>query len=236
VFAHGWLLVGGEKMSKSKLTGIAPNEITDTFGSDAFRYYFMRAISFGHDGSFSWEDLAARYQAELANGFGNLASRVLAMNQKYFDGRVPEPSTIADTESEARIRDLAATVAARADERIEAFAIHEAIAAVWELVDALNGYITEQEPWALAKDPEQRERLATVLYTVTEGLRALAVLLAPVIPQATAKLWTALGAEAALGALSAQPIREAGDWGRLPAGTEQQPLAVLFPRIEADSR
>jgi methionyl-tRNA synthetase len=158
------------------------------------------------------------------------------MNQKYFDGRVPEPSTIADTESEARIRDLAATVAARADERIEAFAIHEAIAAVWELVDALNGYITEQEPWALAKDPEQRERLATVLYTVTEGLRALAVLLAPVIPQATAKLWTALGAEAALGALSAQPIREAGDWGRLPAGTEQQPLAVLFPRIEADSR
>ncbi|WP_053384523.1 methionine--tRNA ligase [Leucobacter celer] len=236
VFAHGWLLVGGEKMSKSKLTGIAPNEITDTFGSDAFRYYFMRAISFGHDGSFSWEDLAARYQAELANGFGNLASRVLAMNQKYFDGRVPEPSTIADTESEARIRDLAATVAARADERIEAFAIHEAIAAVWELVDALNGYITEQEPWALAKDPEQRERLATVLYTVTEGLRALAVLLAPVIPQATAKLWTALGAETALGALSAQPIREAGDWGRLPAGTEQQPLAVLFPRIEADSR
>ncbi|WP_449280392.1 methionine--tRNA ligase [Leucobacter sp.] len=231
VFAHGWLLVGGEKMSKSKLTGIAPNEITDTFGSDAFRYYFMRAISFGHDGSFSWEDLAARYQAELANGFGNLASRVLAMNQKYFDGRVPEPSAIADTESEAQIRDLAATVAARADERIEAFAIHEAIASVWELVDALNGYITEQEPWALAKDPEQRERLATVLYTVTEGLRVLAVLLAPVIPLATAKLWTALGAEAALGALAAQPIREAGDWGRLPAGTEQQSLAVLFPRI-----
>ncbi|MFT4231946.1 MAG: methionine--tRNA ligase [Leucobacter sp.] len=236
VFAHGWLLVGGEKMSKSKLTGIAPNEITDTFGSDAFRYYFMSAISFGHDGSFSWEDLSARYQAELANGFGNLASRVLAMNAKYFESRVPEAAAIADTEAEAAIRDLAATVAARADERIEAFAIHEAVAAVWELVDALNGYITEQEPWALAKDPEQRERLATVLYTVTEGLRVLAVLLAPVIPQATAKLWTALGAEAALGALADQPIREAGDWGRLPAGVEQQPLAVLFPRIEADSR
>jgi methionyl-tRNA synthetase len=237
VFAHGWLLVGGEKMSKSKLTGIAPNEITDTFGSDAFRYYFMRAISFGHDGSFSWEDLSARYQAELANGFGNLASRVLAMNKKYFEGRVPAAAVSADEQpADAAIRELAADVTSRADERISAFAIHEAIAAVWELVDALNGYITEQEPWALAKDPEQRERLATVLYTVTEGLRALAVLLAPVIPQATAKLWTALGAEAALGALSAQPIREAGDWGRLPAGTEQQPLAVLFPRIEADSR
>ncbi|WP_053351969.1 methionine--tRNA ligase [Leucobacter musarum] len=232
VFAHGWLLVGGEKMSKSKLTGIAPNEITDTFGSDAFRYYFMRAISFGQDGSFSWEDLAARYQAELANGFGNLASRVLAMNAKYFGGRVPEAGT--EQPADAAIRELAATVAERADARIEAFVIHEAIAAVWELVDALNGYITDQEPWALAKDPAQRERLGTVLYTATEGLRVLAELLAPVVPLATAKLWSALGAEAALGELDARPIREAGIWGALPAGTEQHALAVLFPRIETD--
>ena len=85
VFAHGWLLVGGEKMSKSKLTGIAPSQIIDHFGSDAFRYYFMRAIAFGQDGSFSWEDLSARYQAELANGFGNLASRTTAMVERYFD-------------------------------------------------------------------------------------------------------------------------------------------------------
>ncbi|WP_336651848.1 MULTISPECIES: methionine--tRNA ligase [unclassified Leucobacter] len=233
VFAHGWLLVGGEKMSKSKLTGIAPNEITDTFGSDAFRYYFMRAISFGHDGSFSWEDLAARYQAELANGFGNLASRVLAMNQKYFEGRVPQGGS-EEQPADAAIRTLAADVAARADERISVFAIHEALAAVWELVDALNGYITEQEPWVLAKDPAQRDRLAAVLYTTTEGLRVLAELLAPVIPQAAAKLWTALGAEETLGALAEQPIREAGRWGRLLAGTEQQRIAVLFPRIEID--
>ena len=232
VFAHGWLLVGGEKMSKSKLTGIAPSEITDTFGADAFRYYFMRAVSFGHDGSFSWEDLSARYHSELANGFGNLASRVLAMNAKYFEGRVPEAG--AETPADAAIRELAASAAARADEKIEAFAIHEAIAAVWELVDALNGYITEQEPWALAKDPAQRERLGTVLYTTSEGLRVLAELLAPVLPNATAKLWSALGAEATIGALEAQPIREAGSWGRLPAGAEQHALAVLFPRIESE--
>src|SRR5690606_24803482 len=163
VFAHGWLLVGGEKMSKSKLTGIAPNEITDTFGSDAFRYYFMRAIAFGHDGSFSWEDLSARYQAELANGFGNLASRVLAMNAKYFAGRVPEAG--AEEPADAAIRELALSVAQRADEKIEAFAIHEAIAAIWELVDALNGYVQEQQPWSLAKDQERATRLATVLYT-----------------------------------------------------------------------
>ncbi len=230
VFAHGWLLVGGEKMSKSKLTGIAPNEITDTFGSDAFRYYFMRAIAFGHDGSFSWEDLHARYHAELANGFGNLASRVLAMNAKYFDRTMPEAGAL--TPADQTIRELAATVTADADAHIEAFAIHEAIADVWKLVDALNGYVQEQQPWALAKDDAQSERLATVLATATEGLRVLAELLHPVIPLATEKLWKALGAEQVLGALDAQPLRDAGRWGRLPAGTPQDTLDVLFPRVE----
>ncbi len=232
VFAHGWLLVGGEKMSKSKLTGIAPNEITDTFGSDAFRYYFMRAVSFGHDGSFSWEDLSARYHSELANGFGNLASRALAMNKKYFAGVMPEAGT--EEAPDTAIRELAARVARVADERIEAFAIHEAIAEIWQLVDALNGYITDQEPWVLAKDEARRERLATVLATVTEGLRVLAELLHPVIPEATAKLWAALGAEGPLGSLEVRPLREAGEWAKLPAGTAQQPLAALFPRIETE--
>jgi len=233
VYAHGWLLVGGEKMSKSKLTGIAPNEITDTFGSDAFRYYFMRAIGFGHDGSFSWEDLSARYQAELANGFGNLASRVLAMNAKYFGGAKPEAG--AEEASDRAIRELASAVASAADRHMDAFAIHDAVAEIWKLVDALNGYITEQEPWALAKDPSSRERLGAVLATATEGLRALAELLHPVIPIATAKLWAALGAESALGALVEQPLREAGAWDRLPAGTPQQQLEALFPRVEAEA-
>ena len=102
-------------MSKSKLTGIAPNEITDTFGSDAFRYYFMRAISFGHDGSFSWEDLHARYHAELANGFGNLASRVLAMNAKYFGSVMPSAVESEISDEDRAIRELAASVTATAD-------------------------------------------------------------------------------------------------------------------------
>ncbi|NLA64995.1 MAG: methionine--tRNA ligase [Leucobacter sp.] len=234
VFAHGWLLVGGEKMSKSKLTGIAPNEITDTFGSDAFRYYFMRAISFGHDGSFSWEDLHARYHAELANGFGNLASRVLAMNAKYFGSVMPTAGELLTADN--AIRDLAANVTAAADAHIEKFAIHEAIADVWKLVDALNHYVQEQQPWALSKDEAQRDRLATVLAAATEGLRALAELLHPVIPLATQKLWVALGAEQALGELSSRPLREAGAWGQLPAGTELQSLEVLFPRVEAEEQ
>jgi methionyl-tRNA synthetase len=231
VFGHGWLLVGGEKMSKSKLTGIAPNEITDTFGSDAFRYYFMRAISFGQDGSFSWEDLAARYHAELANGFGNLASRVIAMVKRYFDGAVPAPAV--DEAPELAIQTTVTASALEADAAIERFAIHDALAAIWKIVDALNGYLTEQEPWALAKDEDKRDRLATVLYTAAEGLRALAVLLSPVLTKATPKLWAALGAEESVGPLSAQPLREAGSWGVLKPGTVVGDLEPLFPRIEA---
>jgi len=230
VFGHGWLLVGGEKMSKSKLTGIAPSQITDTFGSDAFRYYFMSAITFGQDGSFSWEDLSARYHSELANGFGNLASRVIAMLSKYFDGVVPEAGPSEDPD--LAIQRTVASAALNADAAIERLAINEAIDAIWTIVDELNGYITEQEPWVLAKDPATRARLGTVLYTAVEGLRALAVLLHPVIPEATAKLWAALGAEPALGVLEDQQIREAGSWGQLPTGTTVSALQALFPRIE----
>lgn len=230
VFAHGWLLVGGEKMSKSKLTGIAPTEITDVFGSDAYRFYFLSAIAFGQDGSFSWEDLAARYQAELANGFGNLASRTTAMIEKYFEGIVPPAGEY--TEKDLSIQQIVADAATKADAAIEQFRIDEAISSIWKIVDALNGYITENEPWALARDEAQRERLGTVLYTCAEGLRALAVLLSPVMPQSTEKLWEALGAGDDLGRLQDQPIREAGAWGALKPGTSVNGLAPLFPRVE----
>ncbi|GAA1993582.1 methionine--tRNA ligase [Microbacterium pumilum] len=230
VFAHGWLLVGGEKMSKSKLTGIAPTEITDVFGSDAYRFYFLSAIAFGQDGSFSWEDLSARYQAELANGFGNLASRTTAMIERYFEGIVPPPGEY--TEQDVAIQKTVADAAAAADAAIERFRIDEAITSVWTIVDALNLYITENAPWALAKDDAQRERLGTVLYTAAEGLRALAVLLSPVMPIATERLWIALGAAESLGRLADQPIREAGGWGKLVPGTSANGLAPLFPRVE----
>jgi methionyl-tRNA synthetase len=229
VFGHGWLLVGGEKMSKSKLTGIAPSQITETFGVDAFRYYFMSAISFGQDGSFSWEDLSARYQAELANGFGNLASRVVAMVTRYYDGVLPTPAQYSD--ADLAIQATVAKATADADAAINRLAIHEAIAAIWTIVEELNGYITIQQPWVLAKSDETRERLGTVLYTVSEGLRALAVLLSPVIPEATGKLWTALGAA---GSLDDQLVRSAGEWGQLAPGSTLVPLEPLFPRIEAE--
>ncbi|MEY4000273.1 MAG: hypothetical protein RLZZ626_628 [Actinomycetota bacterium] len=232
VFGHGWLLVGGEKMSKSKLTGIAPSQITDTFGSDAFRYYFMKAIAFGQDGSFSWEDLAARYQAELANGFGNLASRVIAMIKRYFDGEISIGSEV--NVADANIQLVAKDAIAKADAAIEDVAINEAIASIWTLVDALNNYITEQEPWVLAKDETKRDRLASVLYTTAEGLRVLAVALAPIVPKVTQKLWDALTA-GSLGALADQPLADAARWGQLAAGTKVADLDILFPRIETEA-
>lgn len=232
VFAHGWLLVGGEKMSKSKLTGIAPTQITDVFGSDAFRYYFMRAIAFGQDGSFSWEDLAARYQAELANGFGNLASRVVAMVHRYFDGVVPSPSSL--TAADNKIASVAKTSVDEAIRAMDKVAIQDALVNIWQLVDELNGYLTEQEPWILAKDEANRERLGTILYQALEGLRVLAVALAPFTPKASAKLWTAIGSS--MGALVDQNLAEAPVWNQTKPGVKISELESLFPRVDQEDK
>lgn len=231
VFGHGWLLVGGEKMSKSKATGIAPTQITDVFGSDAFRYYFMSALTFGTDGSFSWEDISARYQAELANGLGNLVSRTVAMVQKYFDGAIP--AIVQPTEVDTAIADLVAEVVGLADKAIDEFRIHDVVREIWRIVDALNAYITDQEPWAIAKRGET-ERLGTVLGTVLEGIRALAVLLAPITTKAAPKIWHAVGGEQ-LGELAAQSVLDSGKWSQLPVGGKVNTIPPLFPRIEDDA-
>lgn len=234
VFGHGWLLVGGEKMSKSKATAIAPEVITNHFGSDAYRYYFTKTIAFGSDGSFSWEHMSAVYTSELANGLGNLASRVAAMVGKYFGGVLPEPTATGPAE-EALAAALAATVD-RADAAMERVAIHEAIGATADFVATVNGYVTEQEPWKVAKDesPEGRARLATILYAAAESLRAVAVLHNAVMPKACAALWESLGA-GVLGPLADQPLADAGRWGQLPAGVTLTKGDALFPRLAEES-
>jgi methionyl-tRNA synthetase len=231
VFAHGWLLVSGQKMSKSKATAIHPSEIVDTFGSDAYRYYFLRAIAFGSDGSFSWEHMKAVYTSELANGLGNLASRVAAMIGKYFDGVLPEPGTAGPAEQlmSARLADAVLSAEAAMDR----LALHEAIGAVEEFVGAVNGYVTEQEPWKVAKDTsdEGRARLATILWTSAEALRAVAVLHAPTMPKTAATLWESLGAAEQLGPLADQDVSDAGRWGQLAAGATVTKPESLFPRL-----
>ena len=226
VFAHGWLLVGGEKMSKSKLTGIAPSDITDHFGVDAFRYYFLRAIPFGSDGSFSWEDMSARYTSELANDFGNLASRLAAMIEKYCEGKVPAVATDAGLSAA-----LKATVE-KADAAMVALDFQGGINAVMDFCKKVNGYVTEKEPWILAKDAANKAALEEVLYNTAESLRALAVLLHPVMPATTEILWESLGANATIGSLADQQISKVAQWGQLPEGTIVTKTPVLFPRLE----
>ena len=229
VFAHGWLLVGGEKMSKSKLTGIAPKDITDHFGVDAFRYYFLRAIPFGSDGSFSWEDMSARYTSELANDFGNLASRSAAMIEKYCAGVLPAISH--DSELEAALHNAVT----KADAAICALDFQGGILAIMEFCKKVNGYVTEKEPWILAKDPTNQLQLEGILYNTAESLRALAVLLHPVMPTTCEILWQSLGAQEKLGDLSAQKISDVATWGQLPAGARITKTPVLFPRLETSA-
>jgi len=226
VFAHGWLLVGGEKMSKSKLTGIVPADITSHFGVDAFRYYFLRAIPFGSDGSFSWEDMSARYTSELANDFGNLASRLIAMIEKYCDGLIP---TVATDES---LSGALSAAVATADSAIEVLDFQTAINSIMEFCKRVNGYVTEQQPWVLAKDPANKVELEKVLYNTADSIRALAVLLHPIMPATTEILWESLGANETLGDISQQRIADVARFGQLPTGSKVTKGAVLFPRLE----
>ena len=230
VFAHGFLLVGGEKMSKTRVNGIAPSQIIDHFGSDAFRYYFLRAIQFGQDGSFSWEDMSARYTAELANGLGNLASRGTAMVNRYCEGRLPEAGDAGP--AELALSEQLGRVVAEAEAAMDLLDFSTAILAIKGFVDAVNMYVTEQEPWVLAKDPGQAARLHTVLYSICESLRAMAVLYFPLMPKAMTDLWSQLGAESQLGPIQAQRIGEVAQWGQLPSGALVTKGAGLFPRLE----
>jgi methionyl-tRNA synthetase len=224
VFAHGWLLVRGEKMSKTKLTGIHPDELLATFGVDAYRYYFMREVAFGQDGSFSWESMLERFNADLANGLGNLASRVLSMIAQYFDGVVPEPGGSAGD----RLRQAAEKALPAYGNAMEAFAFHEALDAAFGIVREANGFIVEMEPWKLAKDAAQRDTLGGVLWSCAEALRILAVLLFPVMPDASERLWSQLGMAEPLEQIG---LDDAAQWGGLPAGAKVTKGEALFPRI-----
>jgi len=226
VFAHGWLMVGGEKMSKSKANKIAPADITDHFGVDAFRYYFLRAIPFGSDGSFSWEDMSARYTSELANDFGNLASRLAAMVEKYCSGVLP--AVAEDAELSASLKKTVAT----ADSAMQALDFQGGITAIMDFCKQVNGFVTIKEPWILAKDPANQKTLEDVLYNTAESLRALAVLLHPIMPATTEILWESLGAKATLGEIGSQKIDAVSQWGQLPPGATVTKTPVLFPRLE----
>jgi methionyl-tRNA synthetase len=223
VFANGWLLVGGEKMSKTKLTGIPPQQIADHFGSDAYRYYFLREIMFGQDGSFSWESMAARYQSELGDQLGNLASRLTSMVERYREGSLP-----AGTLDAGLATGLAEAVSV-ADVAIDRLDFQAALAAIMGFVRSVNGYVTDRAPWKVAKDPVLAQELDDILYSTADSLRAIAVLLVSFMPKAMQLLWESLGAPG--------PLAEARIAGvttdHLPAGVTVHKGPILFPRLES---
>ena len=226
VFAHGFLTVGGEKMSKTRMTGIHPFQLIDHFGVDAYRYYFLREIQFGQDGSFSWESMLARYNADLANGLGNLASRVLAMAGSYFGGEVPQPSS---REGHGNLAVAGEALAKRFDASMLALDLTDAMAALDEFVREANRYLVEVAPWSLAKDEDRGQELADSLYEALEALRLMALFASPVMPSAAATLWRQLGIS---GALEAQRLPGASAWGLLEPGTRTARADALFPRLE----
>ena len=227
VWAHGFLTVGGQKMSKTNATGIHPFELTEHFGVDSYRYYFMREIQFGQDGSFSWESMVDRHNADLANGLGNLASRILAMLGSSFDGVVPEPGAEG---VEDDLPALIADVARRYDEHMSELALSQALAAVWEVVGRANGYLVERQPWNVAKDDARRGELAGILYASAETLRILAIMIGPIMPAAAQRLWGQLGIEQPL---DAQRLPSAVAWGGLRPGTTTAKGDALFPRLDS---
>jgi methionyl-tRNA synthetase len=226
VWAHGFLTVGGKKMSKTNLTGIHPFELIDRFGVDSYRWYFLREVQFGQDGSFSLESMVDRHNAELANGIGNLASRVLAMLGSYFDGEVPEPS-VEGVESD--LPQVIAEAARRYDDEMLAVRPTVALAAVYEVVVRANRYMVERSPWTLAKDAARRDELGSILYASAETLRALTILMSCVMPSAAGRLWEQLGVGDPLGS---QRLADAATWGRTAPGTKTTKDEALFPRVD----
>jgi methionyl-tRNA synthetase len=226
VFAHGFLNMAGEKMSKSRGKRIYPAEVLDRFGEDAFRYHLMREIQFGQDGNFSFESMLARYNSELANGLGNLASRVLAMAGSYFDGLVPEPSTRTPS---GGLATLGMELAKRFDAHVLSLELTDAVGAIDEFVREANRHLVDVAPWKLAKDEARRQDLADALYESLEALRLIAVLTFPVMPGAAGSLWEQLGVGEPL---DQQRLPDAAEWGRLEPGTKTVKGQSLFPRLD----
>ncbi|MGH2755684.1 MAG: methionine--tRNA ligase [Actinomycetota bacterium] len=233
VFAHGFLQVGGEKMSKSRLTGISPHDLIATFGVDGYRYYFMREISFGLDGNFSWEGMLDRYNSDLANDLGNLASRVLSMITRYLDGAVPEGPRADELQAvDEDLRSVQRRSFTAMERAMDDIAPHEALKSAWAFVRRCNSYVEEVTPWSLAKDDANRRRLEVVLYLLADSLRLLSLMLAPVIPAAAGELWRRLGYD---DAVEKHTYPEDLHWDALTPGATVKVGDPLFPRLEADA-
>jgi len=226
IFAHGWLLIENEKMSKSRGNMVRATPIHNVMGTDALRYFLLREVVFGQDGSFSYDALVGRYNADLANGLGNLASRTLTMIHQYRGGKVPK------SDGDQIIGQTARGVAEMALDAYERLEFSKAIETIFGLISTVDKYIVEQGPWKLAKcvdDDTAQKRLDEVLFTSAEALRLVTVLLYPVIPEAAAKIWAQLGFTTGIEGSRGPDMH----WGHLPAGQAVGEVTGVFPRADA---
>lgn len=227
VYGHGWLLVGGGKMSKSKGNVVDPMVLIDRYGSDAIRYYLLREMPKGEDGYYTEKSLVERINTDLANDLGNLLSRTTAMINKFCQGKIPQPGEAHEIDKE--LQSMAVELPSKVNELVEKFEFNNALQEIWKLVNRANKYIDETAPWALAKDPNSRERLNTVLYHMAEVLRIVTVLIGPFMPKTPEKVWQQLGIT---GKKESQTWESITSWGALPAGVAINRGNPLFPRLE----
>ncbi len=227
VYGHGWLIVEGDKMSKSKGNVVDPIALIDEFGADAIRYFLLREITLGMDGNFSRDALINRINSDLANDLGNLLHRTLNMIGRFNGGAIGAPGSAEPIDRE--LAQLAHNTAAAYETAMERNEINTAIKEVWALISRSNKYIDETAPWSLAKDPAHKDRLNTVLYHLAETLRIVAILISPFMPNTSPKILAQLGLDNSEAALR---LEYAQAWGLLPAGTKVAKPEPIFPRIE----
>ncbi len=221
IFGHGFLFNRGEKMSKSVGNVIDPFALADAYGVDQLRYFFLREVAFGQDGSYSHEAIVSRINADLANDLGNLAQRSLSMIARNCDGVVPAPE--AFSQADAALLAQADGLPARLREAMDQLALHVALADIWSVVAAANRYFASEEPWVKRKAAP--ERFATILFVTLETLRALGIATQPFIPGAAAKLLDLLGVDA-----ERRMLKDIGEASRIPVGTALPAPAPIFPR------